>query len=214
MVAYEGLGSIYWHMVAKLLLAVEEVHQAAVENNAPESVRRALAERYYRIRGGLSSAKTPEEYGAFPFDPHSHTPAERGAQQPGMTGQVKEEILSRFGELGVHIEDGCLRFCPTLLRSREFTREPGTLTAYAADGVCIEIPVQADELAFTLCQVPIVYRKGVVPTLGVTYADGSRHDIRGDCLNAQTSALLFNRTGQIARIDVTIPEACPLENIS
>ncbi|CAN0044150.1 unnamed protein product, partial [Discosporangium mesarthrocarpum] len=42
---------------------------------------------------------------AFPTDPYSHT-NRHGAQQPGMTGQVKEEIVTRFGELGVRIEGG------------------------------------------------------------------------------------------------------------
>ena len=34
MYAYEGIGSIYWHMVSKLLLAVSEVVQDAVAANA------------------------------------------------------------------------------------------------------------------------------------------------------------------------------------
>ena len=32
------------------------------------------------------------------------TPDHSGAQQPGMTGQVKEEIITRFGELGFSLE--------------------------------------------------------------------------------------------------------------
>ena len=40
------------------------------------------------------------EYGAFPTDPYSHTPAHAGAQQPGMTGQVKEELLTRPARVG------------------------------------------------------------------------------------------------------------------
>ena len=65
---------------------------------------------YFKIRSGLSASKTPKEYGAFPFDPYSHTPSHSGAQQPGMTGQVKEEILTRFGELGCFVNDGCIMF--------------------------------------------------------------------------------------------------------
>ncbi len=38
-------------------------------------------------------------YGAIPTDPYSHTPGFAGAQQPGMTGPVKEDIC-RLGELG------------------------------------------------------------------------------------------------------------------
>ncbi|MEI8342984.1 MAG: hypothetical protein WCH43_15785, partial [Verrucomicrobiota bacterium] len=89
MFGFEGLGSIYWHMVAKLLLAVQECHHNAVVTNADPDVIRQLAESYYDVRAGLGFTKSPAVYGAFPSDPYSHTPRDRGAQQPGMTGQVK-----------------------------------------------------------------------------------------------------------------------------
>ena len=58
---------------------------------------------------GIGAHKSPVNYGAFPSDPYSHTPAGKGAQQPGMTGQVKEDILSRFGELGLRVKEAvCL----------------------------------------------------------------------------------------------------------
>jgi hypothetical protein len=90
--AYEGLGSIYWHMVTKLMLAVEEVTLKARQAGESPAVVKGLAEAYRDIRKGLGYNKTPAEYGAFPTDPYSHTPAGQGAKQPGMTGQVKEEI--------------------------------------------------------------------------------------------------------------------------
>ena len=62
---------------------------------------RQLAQCYRDIREGIGDCKTPENYGAFPMDPYSHTPGQTGARQPGLTGQVKEDILCRFGELGV-----------------------------------------------------------------------------------------------------------------
>ena len=60
-------------------------------------------------------ARATAEFGAIPTDCYSHTPAHAGAQQPGMTGQVKEEILTRFGELGLRVEDGRLCVLPGLL---------------------------------------------------------------------------------------------------
>jgi hypothetical protein len=124
MYGYEGLGCIYWHMVAKLLLAVQEVVHRAEREGAPASVRDELAGMYYRIRAGLGYEKSVAEYGAFPTDPYSHTPAGGGAKQPGMTGQVKEEILTRLGELGVRVADGAVRFRPLLLREGEFLDRP------------------------------------------------------------------------------------------
>ena len=105
---FEGLGSIYWHMVAKLALAVQWCHGRATDPAA----RDALAAIYHDIRDGLGFRKDPALQGAFPTDSYSHTPGHLGAQQPGMTGQVKEQVLTRFGELGVEVSDGCVRFAP------------------------------------------------------------------------------------------------------
>jgi hypothetical protein len=158
MFGFEGLGCIYWHMVSKLLLAVQEVYFAAREDDAGGPATRRLGELYYRVRAGLGFNKTPAEYGAFPTDPYSHTPGHGGASQPGMTGQVKEEILTRFGELGVRIAGGRVRFQPTLLRPQEFLREPGEFRYLDVDGAWQAIEVPAGGLAFTWCQVPVVYR--------------------------------------------------------
>ena len=65
-----------------------------------------LKDLYYKVRSGLSFNKKPQIYGAFPADPYSHTPYLQGAKQPGMTGQVKEEILTHWNELGLFIENG------------------------------------------------------------------------------------------------------------
>jgi hypothetical protein len=117
MFGYEGLGCIYWHMVAKLLLAVQE--QVFAAHDAGASELPALIAHYRRVRDGLGYRKSAAEYGAFPADPYSHTPGEGGAQQPGMTGQVKEEILTRWGELGLRLSGGRIHFCPVLTDAAE-----------------------------------------------------------------------------------------------
>jgi hypothetical protein len=149
MFAYEGLGCIYWHMVAKLLLAVQERVFEASDAAAPELP--ALVAHYRRVRDGLGYRKSPAEWGAFPADPYSHTAGEGGAQQPGMTGQVKEEILTRWGELGLRFEGGCIRFDPVLLDASEVP----------ADGA----------LTFTLNRVPYAVWRGAVMRLR-TRVDG------------------------------------------
>jgi hypothetical protein len=57
-----------------------------------------------------------------------------------MTGQVKEEILTRWGELGLRRQRGCIHFDPVLLDEAELP--PG------------------GELRFTWGQVPYTYRRG------------------------------------------------------
>ena len=206
MFGYEGLGCIYWHMVAKLLLAVQENYQAAEAAGASEAA--ALAARYYDVRAGLGFNKTPAVYGAFPTDPYSHTPGHSGAQQPGMTGQVKEEILTRFGELGVTIANGVLAFRPTLLRAAEFTAAPGGFACLAADGTEMPLPLPAGALAFTFCSVPVIYLRGSGDArVGVHFTDGTGREFPGSVLDAATSAEVFARTGRIARLEVSLGAA-------
>jgi hypothetical protein len=202
--AYEGLGSIYWHMVSKLLLAAQECHTAAVTSGADPLVTTALAAAYYDIRQGLGFNKSPELYGAFPTDPYSHTPAGSGARQPGMTGQVKEEILTRLGELGVTITRGELHFSPTLLRPDEFLRGPDQFSYITVQGAQRTVSLPADSLAFTICQTPIIYTRSEAAAIEVTYAGGRRETIAGTRLDITTSRHIFDRNGQIQRVHVMV----------
>lgn len=207
MFGFEGLGSVYWHMVSKLLLAVQENFFDALADHADEETCRRLGQLYYRVREGLGFNKTPGEYGAFPTDPYSHTPKHAGAQQPGMTGQVKEEILTRFGELGVRVSDGTVKFDLGLLRAREFVASSRSFRFVDVDGQWQELTVPASGLAFTWCQVPFVYRlDDSVPEPAVTLslADGSRRELKAPMLSADLSAELFSRNGSIRRVELVV----------
>jgi hypothetical protein len=54
---YEGLGSIYWHMVSKLLLAVQEVYFNAEKNSAKKKELNKLKDFYYDIKSGIGVGK-------------------------------------------------------------------------------------------------------------------------------------------------------------
>ena len=204
MFGFEGLGSIYWHMVSKLLLAVQENFFSALQQGADEAVCHRLGELYYRVREGIGFNKTPSEYGAFPTDPYSHTPRDAGAKQPGMTGQVKEEVLSRFGELGVRVEGGAVQFQPSLLRQREFVQQPREFRFLDIEDNWQEIPVPAGGLAFTWCQVPIVYELADSQGITLTTADGNQEHLDQLDLSPELSAQLFERSGRIRQITVKI----------
>ena len=201
---YEGLGSIYWHMVSKLALAGFETFQKAVENKENQQTIVQLREHYYEVVKGIGAHKNPEDYGAFPSDPYSHTPAGKGAQQPGMTGQVKEDILSRFGELGIHIVNGTLQFDHSLLKPTEFLKEKQVFTYFNVKGEEKSIGLEPDSLAFTYCQVPILYKKGGDSGIKVEYLDGSQNNIDALKLDKDTSQDLFNRNHKIEKITVEI----------
>ncbi|MGL1955774.1 MAG: hypothetical protein OCD00_00460 [Colwellia sp.] len=206
MFGFEGLGSIYWHMVAKLLLVVEENFFTALDNGDDESTYKHLGHLYYRVRQGLGFNKTPSEYGAFPTDPYSHTPKHAGAQQPGMTGQVKEEILTRFGELGIRVKEGAVQFQTNLLRMCEFVKEATSLTYLDVNDNWQEITVPESGLGFTWCQTPIIYQLNdhEVPTLTVTYKDGTQQTLHQLALPVEESSNLFLRNGEIRQISLNL----------
>lgn len=212
MFGFEGLGCIYWHMVSKLLLAVEEQFFIALDNNEEAEHLSQLAYWYYRVREGIGFNKTPKEYGAFPVDPYSHTPKHAGAQQPGMTGQVKEEVIARFGELGLRVENGIVRFKPNLLRACEFVEQATTFRYLDVDDNWQEIDVPAKSLAFTWCQVPIIY------TLNQdeSHSDHSLINISWQDknvsyqtleLSAQMSNEIFKRSGYVRQLTVMFNES-------
>jgi hypothetical protein len=202
--AYEGLGSIYWHMVAKLLLAVQECYQAAARQGADLVVTKDLAAAYRDIRAGLGYNKPPSVYGAFPTDPYSHTPWGGGARQPGMTGQVKEEILTRWGELGVSLKDGSLHFAPTLLQDDEFLAEPGSFVYCDVDGDTQTISLPAQSLAFTFCQTPILYVQGEASKVEVAWRDGRVTCRSGNSLDADSTREILGRSGQVRFVRIYV----------
>jgi hypothetical protein len=205
MFAFEGLGSIYWHMVAKLLLSVQEVYLQACRHGADCAEACQLAIVYHEIRAGLGFTKDSETYGAFPTDPYSHTPRDNGAQQPGMTGQVKEEILTRMGELGVHVRNGEIHFEPTLLKKAEFFQQPHDFRHYGIDGASEVWQLGPDTLAFTLCQVPVCYELADHSSITVELKDGGCAEFERSFLAPDASSSIFRRENIIRRLRVRIP---------
>lgn len=179
---YEGLGSIYWHMVSKLLLSVGE-YLKWIENRQELSDQYAeIKEYYYDIKEGIGVHKSPEEYGAIPTDPYSHTPSMHGAQQPGMTGQVKEDILSRWIELGLEIREGKILISPEMWKKEEF-KEDGTLD-------------------FSFCGTHFNYRPGEDNHIIITDKSRSEHRMDGNTISTEFSDSIFSREDKISRVTV------------
>ena len=208
MFGFEGLGCIYWHMVSKLLLAVQENFFSALDANADGATVQRLGDLYYRVRFGIGFNKAPDEFGAFPTDPYSHSPKHTGAQQPGMTGQVKEEVLTRFGELGVRVVSGQANFSPRLLRRQEFLGAPRGFRFVDVDDQWQDVDIPRNGLAFTWCQVPVIYTLGQGDgQIVLTLKDGSTQTVPSLQLDGEHSAAIFNRNGEVRRLDVTVPES-------
>jgi len=124
-----------------------------------------------------------------------------------MTGQVKEEILCRFGELGLRVSSGRLTFQPALLRKREFLAKPVDFHFLDVDGNWRSLPVAADSLAFTWCQVPFIYKLAgtAEPVICLMFENGKETSIPGMALPVEESRDLFLRTGRIRQVVVEVP---------
>lgn len=182
--AYEGLGSIYWHMVSKLLLAIQENVYKSAKDKTNNKNTQELIKAYYEIRQGLSFNKTPELYGAFPTDPYSHTPEGQGAKQPGMTGQVKEEIITRWGELGILLNNGDILFKPLLLRKNEFN--------------------SSGQLSFT--RFGIIFTYEITTEKDISIKIDSGEWCSQSFIPSDISEKIRNRNSTISQIQVKIPQ--------
>ncbi len=189
---YEGLGSIYWHMVSKLLLTIGENIQLARDQGASKDILLRLSKHYAGVQKGIGVHKTPEKYGAFPTDPYSHTPRMSGVQQPGMTGQVKEDIISRFFELGLVVNNGQISFNPVVLKGNEFI-QPGLKDAHD-----LSVP----HLDFTYCKVPVIYLLDDKEGIDLIFSNGVSSYVQGFTIDKEHSHSIFNREGKISKVFV------------
>ena len=103
-----------------------------------------------------------------------------------------------------------VRFRPALLRRAEFLQEitPYHFVDIAGEERTIDVPAGA--LAFSFCQVPIVFHSSPKEaSIRITRGDGESLTLEGDGLDAATSRALFARDGSILRIDVAVPVDLP-----
>ncbi len=198
--AYEGLGSIYWHMVSKLGLAVAENVDKASSDKLSSQILKSLNDHLVSIRNGIGAEKAPDEYGAFPTDPYSHTPENAGVKQPGMTGQVKEDVLARYMELGVSIQAGALGFTLDGFDQSECLTSASAFNYFDLNGNHASVEIPRGGFGFTICQVPVVYCPGDSDEVLLQAPDGSTRSHLGHQLDRQTSRDIFRRSGRIAAI--------------
>ena len=203
MYKYEGLGCIYWHMVSKLLLATAEVIKSAVECDVDGQLSSSLMGCFDDIKNGLGLHKPPALYGAFPTDAYSHTTGFSGVQQPGLTGQVKEDLITRFYELGVNVEKGEISFSPVLLRQAEFLSGPKTWH-FSVGGAMQTEDLDAGTMAFTLCGVPVIYRLAENSGIEVHISQCEPETISGNQLGATWSQSLFRREKLVKKLVVNL----------
>ena len=202
---YEGLGSIYWHMVSKLQLAIAENISKASEENESPAILKGLKQKYYEVKKGVGAAKSPDDYGAFPMEPYSHTPAGSGVKQPGMTGQVKEDILSRMMELGFSVENGEIHISPELLQKEEFLNEAKEFSWVDVSENWQSMLIPEGHLVFTFAQVPFLLKKADKNSIEWHLTNGTTEQIENTLVIPKNiSEKLFNRNRDIVQLTINL----------
>ena len=99
------------------------------------------------------------------------------------------------------------RFRPVLLHASEFLEVRSEYRLPDLSGSFRSHVVPAGALAFSVCQVPVVYTRvaGNI-SIRVTARDGTERKIVGGTLDLATSRAVFARSGEVARIDVAVPD--------
>jgi hypothetical protein len=126
-----------------------------------------------------------------------------------MTGQVKEEIITRFGELGIRIHTGALNIDPRLLQTSEFTHQSRTFETTSVDGRHESFKLKSGSLAFTYCQTPFIYSLDTDTSnirIEIEYRDDNLQISEGSQLPADAYLDVIQRKGNIRSVRVSIPE--------
>ncbi len=182
MYKFEGIGCVYWHQNAKFALGVLETAQKASQNG--EDVSEILF-AYNKLLDGFIYRKTPKQCKAIPIEPYSHTSFNKKSEQPGMTGQVKESVIMRRGELGVTVKDGRISFNPLFLRKGEFD--------------------QNGEISFSVCAISCKYVKSKDKIKGIAvHTKQGVENVENYSLTKDISELVFKRSEKIKLIEVFV----------
>ena len=121
-----------------------------------------------------------------------------------MTGQVKEDILVRFGELGIFVNNGELSFNPSLLWKKEFSTQEQWIEYQNIRGGVRKIKLLKGQLAFTYCQTLIVYILSTTDSITLYYTNSKTEKLKGKALNKDISNMIFGRNGTIEKVEISV----------
>ena len=121
-----------------------------------------------------------------------------------MTGQVKEDVISRFGELGVEVNNGIISFSPEMLRDQEFLKTSETFKYVNLSKEKCLLEIEKESLCFTYCQVPVIYSKSNYSGINIDFHSKKSIGFENNSLDIETSKSIFNRENNIKKITVYI----------
>ena len=120
-----------------------------------------------------------------------------------MTGQVKEEVLTRLAELGVTVQNGSIVFEPILVRTQEILTASAVLDYYDVSGQRRDLKV-SPSIGIYFCQVPVLLQVGREASITAKMSDGSESVHGGSRLSQALSYSIFMKRGEVSQLTVTL----------
>ena len=102
------------------------------------------------------------------------------------------------------MQQGALCFAPSLLRRDEFLCSPGTFAYVDVAQQSRTLSLPPGSLAFSVCQTPVIYLRGDNAKVEVKLQSGQSMTVLGDRLDLATSRSIFDRTGRVELVQVTV----------
>jgi len=109
-----------------------------------------------------------------------------------------------MGELGIHIQKGEIVFDAALLNHDEILQNDSTFEYYDLRGMEHLIKLGKGQVGFTFCQVPVIYTDSDENKINVYFNNGTSEFIDGKLLNNKISEMIFKRTDEVERLEVSI----------
>jgi hypothetical protein len=102
------------------------------------------------------------------------------------------------------VQEGALRFAPTLLHRDEFVLEASKFRYVnsACERQTVSLP--PDSIAFTFCQTPIIYTQGKTEQIEIVVENGRSQIKLGNLLDKATTRHILDRDGHIQLVRVTM----------
>jgi len=121
-----------------------------------------------------------------------------------LTGQVKEDVISRISELGLVIRNGEIVFDAALINTEEILDKKQLFEYYSIDGENRQISLDKNQLVYTFCQVPVIYTFSDEEKISVYFKNGKADKIQGNTINEKISTMIFSRSGEVKSVEVTL----------
>ena len=106
--------------------------------------------------------------------------------------------------MGLDVINGAISFYPRMLRKSEFLEKQSTFSFYDIKGQLQTIDLRKNSLAFTVCQVPVIYELEKNEGIEVFSRNGNVQKFANLNLSQKISRKIFKRDGSVEKVVVKI----------